>query len=719
MALWVSFALFSAFQGHNLVSNGSFEAGKDMWEGGGSKQALNEGGKHFLRMDIKSKPGQPYDVMISQVIDAKLPAGSDVMIRFEGRSSTGNKISAMIEDAGQPYAKYVHSDFVLGSAWKPYELTGTIAKALEGGATQLTFHCGFSAGQIDLRDIRLTSPSAIVKVDQYPRTLFNLQGLDLNRTNWVPEGTNQPKLETVASDQKGFDLATKVTVNSVGANPWDCQIGRPIAAGIQRKSIAVFSAWLRSPSKVSVSLVYELNAAPNSKAIFETVTPDGTWREYRVAVPSGFSFADNGSQVKFFFQGKGVVEVGPVSIQDLGPKADLTKIVQYLGPTPYIPTAAWRKKNDLEVAALRKGKLTVVVTGPNGKPVANALVTIHQETSNFRFGTAIPVALMMQEDDDGKHIRDVIKRMFNTVTFGNDLKWNGGGPELFPDWIYPAQQWLKKNNIQLRGHNLVWGSYQNLPAVDKSWSKEKTWDAVRTHVQDYAERMKGKLYLWDVVNEAVTETELWDKIGWDKFVEVYRIVRKADPTVKLAYNDFDMNSKNHRDTAIDRVNMIKSAGAPVDIFGDQSHLSRPVVTPTELKAIWDEINQRTGLPIEVTEFDFSSFDDKLQADYVEDFYRAAFAHPKLQAIIMWGFWEKDHWKAAQGGHMIHADWTWRPAMVAIDRLINKTWRTDEKLRTNAKGEVQIPAFFGNYSIQVGSKVRMTNHEAAGTVVRIR
>ena len=104
---------------------------------------------------------------------------------------------------------------------------------------------------------------------------------------------------------------------------------------------------------------------------------------------------------------------------------------------------------------------------------------------------------------------------------------------------------------------------------------------MQAHVKDYAERMKGKVYVWDVVNEAVTETELWDKIGWDKFVEVYRIVRQADPKVELAYNDYDMNSKGHRDAAIARANSIKSAGAPINVFGDQSHLSRPIVMPDE------------------------------------------------------------------------------------------------------------------------------------------
>ena len=408
-----------------------------------------------------------------------------------------------------------------------------------------------------------------------------------------------------------------------------------------------------------------------------------------------------------------------MSLENLGPKVDMTKVSQFLGGTPYLPSKEWRRENDDQIAALRKGYLTVVVTDKAGKPVKNTPIKISQVAHKFRFGTAIPVSLMMQEDADGQKVREVIKRMFNTVTFGNDLKWNGGSPNLFPDWIYPAYEWLRKNDIELRGHNLVWGSYKYLPAVDKSWTKLKTWEVVQAHVKDYAERMKGKVYVWDVVNEAVTETELWDKIGWDKFAEVYKIVRQADPKVELAYNDYDMNGLGHREAAIARANSIKAAGAPITIFGDQAHLSRPIVTTNELRAIWDEIYAKTGLNIEVTEFDFSSFDDSLQADYVEDFYRAAFAHPNVQGIVMWGFWEKDHWKASEGGHMIRADWTWRPAMTAIDTLINTRWKTNVEMKTDAHGEIKIPAFYGKYRITCANQTINVNHLAAGTVARIR
>ena len=38
----------------------------------------------------------------------------------------------------------------------------------------------------------------------------------------------------------------------------------------------------------------------------------------------------------------------------------------------------------------------------------------------------------------------------------------------------------------------------------------------------------------DVVNEAGVNTQLWDKIGWDAFVDVFRCARLAGPDLLLA-----------------------------------------------------------------------------------------------------------------------------------------------------------------------------------------
>ena len=62
-----------------------------------------------------------------------------------------------------------------------------------------------------------------------------------------------------------------------------------------------------------------------------------------------------------------------------------------------------------------------------------------------------------------------------------------------------------------------------------------------------------------------------------------------------------------------------------------------------------------GLPIELTEASFSLDDRELQADYMRDFLIATFSHPNVQGIMLWGFWEKRHWRPQAA--LIASDWS--------------------------------------------------------------
>ena len=50
---------------------------------------------------------------------------------------------------------------------------------------------------------------------------------------------------------------------------------------------------------------------------------------------------------------------------------------------------------------------------------------------------------------------------------------------------------------------------------------------------------------------------------------------------------------------------------------------------------------RLELPIKITEFDVDVADESLQADYTRDFLYAAFSHPSVSGIQLWGFWKNN------------------------------------------------------------------------------
>jgi GH35 family endo-1,4-beta-xylanase len=314
----------------------------------------------------------------------------------------------------------------------------------------------------------------------------------------------------------------------------------------------------------------------------------------------------------------------------------------------------------------------------------------------------VTAAWISGESDDSAQYRKFIKQGFNTIVFGNDFKWPNMEIQSW-DETMKAVKWFQENSIAIRGHNLVWGSYRYLPGDIQNATKDQAVARIENRIKSAAQQTKGLVYIWDVVNEAVTETELWDKVGWDQFPRTFKLAREAMPGVQLAYNDFNISNENpsgtrHREQAIERAKLIQAAGPYLDVFGDQAHMSSPPTPISTVFNAWDEVHKALKVPMEITELDLSSWDDKGHGDYIRDYVTAAFSHPAMQAVIFWGIWERDHWLADQGGHMVNADWTPRPAWTEYLKLVNQTWRTSATLKTNAQGAASFRGFYGSYRV---------------------
>jgi hypothetical protein len=106
------------------------------------------------------------------------------------------------------------------------------------------------------------------------------------------------------------------------------------------------------------------------------------------------------------------------------------------------------------------------------------------------------------------------------------------------------------------------------------------------------------------------------------------------------------------------------------------------------------------LPIESTELSLAEHDSDLQAEYLRDYMIAVFSVPKVDAIMLWGFWQKRHWRP-EGG-IFTDDWTARPAAKVWVDLTQKQWSTDAATKTDANGQSDIRGFFGTYEVTVSS-----------------
>jgi endo-1,4-beta-xylanase len=225
----------------------------------------------------------------------------------------------------------------------------------------------------------------------------------------------------------------------------------------------------------------------------------------------------------------------------------------------------------------------------------------------FGIGTALNNAQIEEQDPQ---MTAFIVSQFNMATPENVMK---SGP-IHPQWdTYNFQmadklvEFGKKHNIKINGHTLIWHS--QLPSFIRGI---KSQDSIRTfftdHIKTVAGRYKGKVFSWDVVNEALNEDGTMRKsvflqhLGEDFVTEAFRLAQQAAPNTELYYNDYNNEQPAKRAGCIALIKKIQAAGVRIDGVGIQGHWH---VGKVPLKEIEESILQYAALGVKVmfTELD--------------------------------------------------------------------------------------------------------------------
>jgi len=90
----------------------------------------------------------------------------------------------------------------------------------------------------------------------------------------------------------------------------------------------------------------------------------------------------------------------------------------------------------------------------------------------------------------------------------NDLKWPTWEcatcrPSYDQTQTREGIQWLLDRRIPVRGHNLIWPSFRNMPGDVQRLTGEDLRARITRHFENVLNDrgVAGKLYQWDVVNE--------------------------------------------------------------------------------------------------------------------------------------------------------------------------------------------------------------------------
>ena len=389
--------------------------------------------------------------------------------------------------------------------------------------------------------------------------------------------------------------------------------------------------------------------------------------------------------------------------------------------------ADWREKAEQRIESYRKADLTIKVLNDEGKKMEGVKVHVKMKKHAFAFGAAVGARMLTKNDEESERYRALVLNQYNKVVLENDLKWDPWnasktsplGSKYYLPQTFAALQWLKNNDIAVRGHYISWGPIEKFQTYKKYKSNpEKFYQLLFAHIKDKMSAVNNLVDEWDAINHPIAWNDklinLDDLFGKNIYLDILKSARKINPNVKLYVNDGGIlpngNGKfnqKKRDKYENFIRYLIDNDAPLDGIGFMSHFTpKRLTAPTDLYRIVERFAS-FRLPLQVTEFDirfakpkeiynFSEEELRLQADYTRDFMTVMFSHPAVVGIVMWGFWEGHLYQPSAS--LYRPDWTIKPNGEAWNNLVFKKWWTDVNGTTDKNGIFQNRGFLGDYEI---------------------
>jgi len=246
------------------------------------------------------------------------------------------------------------------------------------------------------------------------------------------------------------------------------------------------------------------------------------------------------------------------------------------------------------------------------KNVTNGLtVRSLKETfkTDFLIGTALSAEQIAEKDSSAARL---VPQQFNVVTPENVMK----AEIIHPQWgeynFVPGNQlvdYARKNDLEISATPLIWHS-QLPPFLEKINDADSVRQYFADHINTVAGWYDGKVYSWEVVNEALNEdgslrnTLFLQKLGADYILEAFRLAQKAAPRTKLYYNDYNIEQPRKRAGAVAMIKKIQAAGVRIDGVGIQGHWN---VNNVPMLYIEQSIKEfaALGIKVAITELDLS------------------------------------------------------------------------------------------------------------------
>jgi endo-1,4-beta-xylanase len=350
--------------------------------------------------------------------------------------------------------------------------------------------------------------------------------------------------------------------------------------------------------------------------------------------------------------------------------------------------------------------LSGCVTGQNR---SRAMTLKDAFKSDFPIGVAINQNHFTGQDTNGVVL---ITSQFNAISPENVLKWEKVHPQPGTNGydFAPGDAYVtfgEQHHMLIVGHTLVW--HNQTPSwvfqdENGRWlsgtnaaDRELLLQRMRDHIQMVVGRYKGRIKIWDVVNEALNDsprlndtnllrqTSPWVRVlGMDFIVKAFEYAHETHPDAILRYNDYSIENPAKRKRLIALIKYLQSKKVPVMAIGSQTHANLTWPEPDLEDNFLTEASS-LGLPIHITELDVngsqsgqrSQSADIMQSAQVNgggqpvasvqeqmvqqygDLFKIFLKHrDTVRLVTFWGVTYADSWR--RNGQPLLFDGNWRP-----------------------------------------------------------
>jgi endo-1,4-beta-xylanase len=337
-------------------------------------------------------------------------------------------------------------------------------------------------------------------------------------------------------------------------------------------------------------------------------------------------------------------------------------------------STSWRcRRITFVVAPAGAFLLAGALLAPSADAAASTLGAAAAQSGRY-FGTA-----MTTQDVNDSTQTATVTREFNMITAGNEMKPDATEPNQNQfnftrgDQIY---NYAVQRGMRVRGHTLAWHAQQ--PGWMQRMSGTALRNAMINHINGVMAHYKGKLYAWDVVNEAYSDSgggrrdSNLQRTGNDWIEVAFRTARAADPSVKLCYNDYNTDNWTSPKTqgVYAMVKDFKARGVPIDCVGFQAHFTGGSSLPSNFQTTLSSF-AALGVDVQLTEVDVTNASTTQYAGLTQ----ACMNVSRCAGITLWGYRDTNSWRSREKPLLFDGNNNKKPAYTSVLNALNAAGTT--------------------------------------------